>query len=149
MSPANMVDRKMNAFEEKPMSLETPQEPGGWFARRLGPGFNIRLLGAAGGVLLALLIAPATRRLVLSQAGLTLPLPATVASVAGSELGIKPDPFERQIALPAAHAVAARHPDDLQVQIANATLVDSSNFNSMHKIQRLRTLEPRFPDRPE
>ncbi len=131
------------------MSVETSQEPGGWFARRLGARFNIRLVGAASGVLLALLIAPATRRLVLSQMGLTLPVPAAVASVAGSELGIKPDPFERQIAMPVAHAVAARHPDDLQVQIANAGLSDSTNFNSMQKIQRLRALETRFADRPE
>jgi len=130
------------------MSEERPHEQGGWFVGRFIARSRIRLVGAAGGVLLALLIAPATRRLVLSQAGLTLPFPATVASVGGSEVGLRPDPFERDIAVRAAHAVAERHPNDLQVQLANAVLGEGSNFNSKQKIQQLRALEGRFADRP-
>jgi hypothetical protein len=129
------------------MSEERQQEPCGWFSRRFDARFKVRLAGTAVGVLLALLIAPATRRLVLAQIGLTLPVPATVASVAGSELGTHPNPFEPDIAFHNAHSLAAQRPDDLQLQIANAVLLHEGD-TSKQKIERLRTLESRFADRP-
>src|SRR5579862_3123253 len=142
------------------MSVETSQEFRGSDSKRFMARFNIRLIGAACGILLALLIAPATRRLFLAQAGLTLPVPANVASIAGAQLGIvfpgdgsngpsmHSDPFEGHVAIPNAHAVAARHPEDLQLQLANAVVPDNGKGDSKPKIARLRALEGRFPDSP-
>jgi hypothetical protein len=130
----------------KEMIEETPNEPTGWLAGRFSHSLNLRLAGAACGLLLALLIASGTRRLFLAQAGLTLPVPSAVASVAGGQLGIHPDPFYSRIAFQAAHAVAARHPNDLQMQIADAGtfLPEGSISPSVLKVQRLRALESRF-----
>jgi hypothetical protein len=127
------------------MSEERAQERSGWFGRKFDARFKLRLAGAASGVLLALLIAPATRRLLLTQVGLMVPVPATIASVAGGELGMNPDPYAKDIAFRVAHSLAARHPDDLQLQLADANL---GEFQSVVKVRRLRALESRFSDRP-
>ena len=111
---------------------------------------NIRLAGAAVGLALALLIVPGSRRLFLAQTVLCLPMPGNVASLAGSQLGVKPDPFEGQIAVREAVAVAERNPDDVQIQIARAALYlpSDGNNSSLQKVRRLRALEGRFGNSP-
>ncbi len=135
-----------------------PVAPPNWFKGRLTRKINVRLTGCAAGLMLALLIAPGSRRLFLAQAGMTVPTPANIASVAGSQLGVRPDPYYGSIATPAAHAAARRFPDDLQVQIADACTVALDDgfptsrseriVPSVQKVQRLRALEGRFGDQP-
>ena len=129
---------------------DTPHEPSQWFAAGSPRKLNIRLMGAAAGLTLALLIAPGSRRLFLAQAGLCVPVPATVASIAGSQLGVRSDPFEGRVAFQKATAAAERQPDDLQVQLAKAAMLppgSGSNF-LLEKIQRSRALETRFGNSP-
>lgn len=136
-----------------------PVAPPNWFKGRLARKINVRLAGCAAGLLLALLLAPGSRRLFLAQAGMTVPLPANIASIAGSQVGLNEDPFYGGIATPAAHAAARRSPNDLQMQIADActllphgpsyTLPPGGDVPpSILKVQRLRALEGRFGDRP-
>ena len=150
--------------QEEVMSPDTAMDAPDWFGGRFARKMNVRLAGAAGGLLLALLLAPQSRRLFLAQVGMTVPIPATIASYAGSQIGIHPDPFYGQIATPAAHAAARRHPDDLQMQIADACTVspqeDEPNglpskagksvddFRWALKVRRMRALESRFGERP-
>ena len=70
-----------------------PADPPRWFAGKRARRINVRLAGCAAGLLLALLIAPASRRLFLAQAGMTVPVPTNIASIAGSQLGTKADTF--------------------------------------------------------
>ncbi len=159
VSPEEVRARAARA-QEIVMTGVYPVEPPRWFSSRLARKINVRLAGCGAGLLLALLLAPASRRLFLAQAGMTVPIPANMASVSGSQLGINHDYFHGEIATPAAHAAARQHPDDLQMQIADAcTLAPNKNevysrppmmhsFPSDQKVQNLRSLEGRFADRP-
>ncbi len=127
-----------------------PTESHERFAAKFTRRWNVRLAGAAGGLVLALLISPGSRRLLVAQAELTVPVSANVASLAGGQLGIQANPFESRTAARVSAATAERHPDDLQVQIANACslLPDGKTPTSLQKVQRLRALKSRFGDSP-
>lgn len=107
------------------------------------PRYLPRLIGLSLGVILALLIWPATGWLVRSQVALFLPVPASVAP-----FGVTPaaGEYTRQ------HfpETAARHPDDYLLQFAAAVTVPPAEgpLTSEVKIGRLRELTRRFSDRP-
>ncbi len=132
------------------MTDETLDEPREGFAAGWMRKWNIRLAGAAVGIALALLVAPGSRRLFLAQSQLCVPVPGNVASIAGSQLGVRPDPFEGKLAIQPAVAVAERYPDDLQIQIAKASLSlpDDGSNSSLAKLRRLRALAGRFENSP-
>src|SRR5205823_5532742 len=96
----------------------------------------------------ALLIWPATRWLVRSQLALTVPVPALVAPWSFGTTESTQAAWE--IAQQRYRETAARHPDDFLMQFAEAVVVPPAEgpLTSTVKIQRLRELTRRFPDRP-
>ncbi len=115
--------------------METPQR------------YSSRLTGLALGVLLALWIWPATRWLVCSQFAFALPAHSTLtpSCPAGFASAESIGSLRK-----ATHQTAKQHPDNYLFQLAAAVTPDTSNqpLTASMKLDRLRALEPRFPDRP-
>lgn len=115
---------------------------------------KFRLVGLSAGVILALLIWPATRRIVLSQMTLCSPTPATVAPWSTVvSLGNVPTANSQtasQLANRRYQETAARLPDDFQVQFAAAVAMPPTDGSvpPALKVQRLRAMVGRFPGRP-
>lgn len=111
--------------------------------------YQHRLAGLALGVILALLIWPATRWLVRSQIALSIPVPASVApwSILGTTQNT---PTVWKYAQHRYHETATCHPEDFLLQFADAIVVSSTEGSSTSDatIQRLRDLAQRFPDSP-
>src|SRR5579871_2874965 len=107
-----------------------------------------RLIGLALGVILALLIWPATHWLVRSQLSLLIPTPAAVAP--WSFPGIETTQAAHEVAQRRSHETALLKPDDFLLQYAAAVVVPPAdgNLSSDVKVQRLRELTHSFPDRP-
>ncbi len=109
-------------------------------------GYQSRLVlvGLALGVILALLIWPATRWLVRSQLALLIPTPASVAPWSvGAQAGAT-------TARQRDHETARRHPNDLALQFADAVIASSEQGHATLdiRLRRLRELTRRFPERP-
>ena len=116
--------------------------------------YKFRLVGLSLGVILALLIWPATRRIVLSQIALCSPTPATAVPwstvVSWGNVPTQNTQAASQLANQRYHETTAHLPDDFQVQFAAAVAVPSAegSLPAALKVQRLRALVERFPDRP-
>jgi hypothetical protein len=114
----------------------------------LSQRYQPRLIGLSIGVILALLIWPATCWLVRSQLALTIPTPASIApwslcADAKSQGG-------RDYAQLRLRETAARHPDDPLIQLAAAVNLRPAEgeLTSDIKVARLQELTQRFSDRP-
>ncbi len=109
--------------------------------------YRSRLVGLSLGVLLALLVWPATRWLVSAQLALAAQVRSSgaVQSYALFDNG----PAMRD-ALQALHQTAIRHPDDYRLQLADALAYPPATglLTSKVKVERLHELAARFPDRP-
>lgn len=100
------------------------------------------LMGAAAGMLLALLIAPPTSWLVRRQIGVLVPRPGgiPVGASFGSTVA-----WNCQVLAQGAREYAAAHPSDYQVQLGTIML---SRQGSAERAAGIRDLESRFPDNP-
>lgn len=110
--------------------------------------YRLWLVGLALGVLIALLIVPATQWLIRSQLVLSVPLRPSVVPFrqSGEQFTTAATAGEAQ----ALHAAAARHPNDYAIQLADVLMsspgVDRAASDA--KVTRLRTLTARFPNSP-
>ncbi len=100
--------------------------------------YQPRLVGVAVGVLLALLIWPATGWIVRSQMALTIPVPAVTAPWTVYVVE-KPRAY---------HDAAVRHPQDFELQLADATLASTVDepITAATRLKHLHELIQRFPD---
>ncbi|HZT42911.1 MAG TPA: hypothetical protein VFA07_12155 [Chthonomonadaceae bacterium] len=121
--------------------------------------YRLWLVGTTLGILIALLLAPATRWLVWAQLNLALPRQSSLAPL--RYLFTKPSDADNAYVERRLSQAAERHPDDLQVQIAAILMTPMkertpSMFTdrplqepgSLTLVSRLRALEARFPDSP-
>jgi hypothetical protein len=106
-----------------------------------------RFIGISAGVLAAMLIWPSTRWVLKSQ--------MTTALSAADPSGIGEIDYNASSTMraEATHAIAARHPNDVQMQIADATTVPPAvdpikTPDSIVKVARLHALATRLPDSP-
>jgi len=115
--------------------------------------YKFRLVGLSLGVIVALLVWPATRRIVWAQWNLSIAAPVASAAWSPASLGGSAT-SNTETALKSARRrfqeTAARQPDDFPLQFANALAVPSpgESLTSEIKVRRLRLLAARFPDRP-
>jgi hypothetical protein len=110
--------------------------------------FQIRLIGLAIGVFLALLIWPTTRWIV--QAQMSLCRPTASAAAPWSNVSGPNSQSAEEFANQRSLETAARHPEDFPLQFAAALVVPPTggSLTSEIKVQRLRALVARFPDNP-
>ncbi|HLV80952.1 MAG TPA: hypothetical protein VKT32_11755 [Chthonomonadaceae bacterium] len=117
--------------------METPKRYRLWF------------VGTALGILIALLLAPATRWLVEAQLNLTLPRQSTLAPL--HYLFSRTSSAENRVVALRLQEAAAHHPDDLSIQLAAAVMTplpESASPGWRVSLTRLRALEAKFPDSP-
>lgn len=120
-----------------------------------------RLAGLSLGVLLALWIWPATRWLIRSQFALATPIYSAIApSCPAGPVCPESAPYLRQATqetpnsphyfAKALEETAAQHPDNYLFQLAAVVTVNAAKepLTSVTKVDRLRALEARFPNRP-
>jgi hypothetical protein len=106
--------------------------------------FRSRLIGLTTGVLLALLIWPATVWLVRSHVRLAVPTAGRVAP-----WGLLTNVDSEILRAKTYQEIAARHPEDFELQLADAVTQDNGwRLGSFLKVHRLRELANRYPGRP-
>ncbi len=114
------------------------------------------LAGVAIGAVCALLVWPQTHRLVAGQLRLTIP---TSQSIAAASPGGFTEPVISDYVWPIVQRCADQNPNDLDLQIAAATVLPITSVESSenppgssqkfsYKVKRLQKLIPRFADRP-